>query len=137
MTPAPAPAAVRVVPAAAADVPLEIAAIGTVEAISSVEVKARITAPVLRVRFAEGQDVKQGDILFELDPDQSRLLPPGRLDVVAEEGAEPVSLFVLEGVGAAAARDGLVLVPVRAVDRVGDRDNAAVAALARMLHQNA
>jgi len=69
VTPAPAPAAVRVVPAAAADVPLEIAAIGTVEAISSVEVKARITAPVLRVRFAEGQDVKQGDILFELDPE--------------------------------------------------------------------
>lgn len=53
----------------AADVPLEIAAIGNVEAISTVDVKARITAPVLRVNFLEGQDVRQGELLFELDPE--------------------------------------------------------------------
>jgi len=64
------PAAVRAIPATAADVPLEIAAIGNVEAISTVEVKARVTAPVLRVNFAEGQDVKKGDLLFELDAEQ-------------------------------------------------------------------
>jgi multidrug efflux system membrane fusion protein len=61
------PVSVRIVPAIAGDVPLEIAAIGNVEAISTVDVKARITAPVLKVLFAEGQDVKEGQPLFELD----------------------------------------------------------------------
>src|SRR4051794_6273442 len=66
---APAPEAVRAVSVQFADVPLEIAAVGNVEAISTVEVKARITAPVLRVLFREGQDVRQDDLLFELDPE--------------------------------------------------------------------
>jgi multidrug efflux system membrane fusion protein len=63
------PEAVRTLTATSADVPLEFAAIGNVEAISTVDVKSRVTAPILRVHFAEGQDVKQGDYLFELDPE--------------------------------------------------------------------
>lgn len=61
------PVAVRAVPAVASDVPLEISAIGSAEAIATVDVKARITAPVLRVAFAEAQDVQKGQLLFELD----------------------------------------------------------------------
>jgi len=38
-----------------------------VEASSTVEVKARVTAPVVKVHFAEGQDVREGQLLFELD----------------------------------------------------------------------
>ncbi|HTA43998.1 MAG TPA: efflux RND transporter periplasmic adaptor subunit [Bryobacteraceae bacterium] len=59
--------AVRLVSATVADSPLEIAAIGNVEAIASVDVKARITAPVTRVYFAEGQEVKKDELLFDLD----------------------------------------------------------------------
>jgi multidrug efflux system membrane fusion protein len=66
---APPPVAVRAVSATASDVPLEIAAIGNVEAISSVDVKSRVTAPVLRVHFSEGQDVRKDDLLFDLDPE--------------------------------------------------------------------
>ena len=65
---APAPAqAVRTIQATAADVPLEIAAIGNVEASATIDVKARVTAPVLEVHFTEGQDVRQGQLLFTLD----------------------------------------------------------------------
>ena len=64
-----APQYIRTITAVTGDVPLEIAAIGNVEAISTVDVKARVTAPVLRVNFAEGQDVRKGDLLFELDPE--------------------------------------------------------------------
>lgn len=64
---APPAQAVRAIEAFAADVPLEISAVGNVEASSAVEVKARVTAPVLRVHFAEGQDMRQGQLLFELD----------------------------------------------------------------------
>ena len=62
-----APQAVRTVRAFAADVPLDISSIGTVEASSTIEVKARLTAPIIKVHFTEGQDVRQGQLLFELD----------------------------------------------------------------------
>jgi multidrug efflux system membrane fusion protein len=63
------PVAVRAVTAIAATVPLDVNGIGNVEAITSVDVKSRITAPVLRVNFQEGQNVQQGELLFELDPE--------------------------------------------------------------------
>jgi multidrug efflux system membrane fusion protein len=49
-------------------VPLEIRAIGNVEAYSTVPVRARVSGPIERVSFEEGQDVKKGQLLFEIDP---------------------------------------------------------------------
>ncbi len=46
---------VRAVLAVMLDVPLEIAAVGTVEAIDTVEVKSRIVGQVERVAFQEGK----------------------------------------------------------------------------------
>jgi multidrug efflux system membrane fusion protein len=66
---APPAVAVRAVVATAADAPLEISGIGNVEAESSVDVKSRVTAPVVAVHFSEGQDVKKDELLFELDPE--------------------------------------------------------------------
>ena len=66
---APPAQAVRTTQATAADVPLEIAAIGNVEASATIEVKARVTSPVVKVHFTEGQDVREGQLLFELDPE--------------------------------------------------------------------
>lgn len=63
------PAAVRVVNAASRDVPLEINSIGNVESIATVDVKSRLAGQVARVAFGEGQDVKAGDLLFEIDPE--------------------------------------------------------------------
>lgn len=51
-----------------ADVPLTIAAIGTVEAAESVQVRAQITGNVVGVGFEEGQPVRRGQVLFRLDP---------------------------------------------------------------------
>ena len=59
---------VRAVRAIAMDVPLEIPAIGHVEAINSVEVKSRIAGVVTHVGFQEGQNVVKGQILFTIDP---------------------------------------------------------------------
>jgi multidrug efflux system membrane fusion protein len=50
------------------DVPLQINAIGNVEAYNTVSVKAMIAGEVNDVHFKEGQDVKQGDLLFQIDP---------------------------------------------------------------------
>jgi multidrug efflux system membrane fusion protein len=49
-------------------VPLEIQAIGTVEASSVVSVKAQVGGELQRVHVKEGQDVKKGDLLFTIDP---------------------------------------------------------------------
>jgi membrane fusion protein, multidrug efflux system len=49
-------------------VPLEIRAIGNVEAFSTVEVKSQISGPIAKMLFEEGQDVRQGQLLFEIDP---------------------------------------------------------------------
>ena len=45
-----------------------IHAIGRVEAFSTVDVKAQISGQVMQVHFRQGQDVKQGDLLFTIDP---------------------------------------------------------------------
>ena len=49
------------------DVPLEAVAVGHVEAFSTVAVRTRLGGEVTSVGFREGQDVKQGDLLFEMD----------------------------------------------------------------------
>jgi len=50
------------------DVPIYRAGIGTVTATQSVTVKARIDGQLDQVGFAEGQDVKAGQMLARLDP---------------------------------------------------------------------
>jgi multidrug efflux system membrane fusion protein len=50
------------------DVPLEVRAIGHVEAYSTVALKARVGGEVKQVGFKEGQNVRKGDVLFQIDP---------------------------------------------------------------------
>jgi multidrug efflux system membrane fusion protein len=49
------------------DMPVQVQAIGSVEAYSMVAVKTQITGQLTKVDFQEGQDVRKGDLLFELD----------------------------------------------------------------------
>jgi membrane fusion protein, multidrug efflux system len=58
---------VRVDRAVSQDVPLEISAVGNVQAINSVEVKSRIAGQIERVNFTEGQSVAKGQLLFTID----------------------------------------------------------------------
>ncbi len=50
------------------NVPLNVRAIGNVEPISSVTVRPQIGGVLQKVNFKEGQEVKKGDLLFEIDP---------------------------------------------------------------------
>ncbi len=49
------------------DAPVTLRTIGTVEAFRTVDVCARVGGQLTQVHFREGQDVKQGDLLFSLD----------------------------------------------------------------------
>src|SRR5438094_467113 len=65
-----APPAVPILAAEAVrkDVPLDVGVIGTVQALTTVGVKAQVAGQVVQVHFKEGQDVKAGQLLFTIDP---------------------------------------------------------------------
>jgi membrane fusion protein, multidrug efflux system len=54
--------------ARAADVPIYLSGLGTVQAFNSVLVKSRVDGQIFKIDFAEGQEVRAGDIIAELDP---------------------------------------------------------------------
>jgi membrane fusion protein, multidrug efflux system len=47
---------------------VEVRAVGHVEAYTTVSLTARVGGQVTRVGFREGQDVRRGDLLFQIDP---------------------------------------------------------------------
>jgi multidrug efflux system membrane fusion protein len=67
---APPPPTVTVAGVKQQPVPLEVRAIGNVEAFSAVDVKPQVAGLITNVHFQEGQEVKQGQLLFEIDPRQ-------------------------------------------------------------------
>jgi multidrug efflux system membrane fusion protein len=48
--------------------PVNIDAVGTAEAISTVQVRSQVTGQLLNIHFAEGQEVREGQLLFTIDP---------------------------------------------------------------------
>jgi multidrug efflux system membrane fusion protein len=50
------------------DMPVYVRGIGTGQAYNTVTIKSRVDGQIMKVDFTEGQEVKQGDLLFEIDP---------------------------------------------------------------------
>jgi multidrug efflux system membrane fusion protein len=66
--PAPAAVPVGVATAAQRDVPLQVIALGNVQAYTTVGVKSQVAGQLTMVHFREGQDVKRDQLLFTIDP---------------------------------------------------------------------
>ncbi|MBC3375723.1 MdtA/MuxA family multidrug efflux RND transporter periplasmic adaptor subunit [Pseudomonas sp. SWRI92] len=62
------PIPVRVAPAATGDFPLYYKALGTVTALNTINVRSRVGGELVKIAFEEGQMVKAGDLLAEIDP---------------------------------------------------------------------
>ena len=62
------PIPVLVAPAVQKDVPIYLDALGTVQASNTVTIKPMVDGPLLAINFAEGQAVKKGDVLAQIDP---------------------------------------------------------------------
>jgi len=53
---------------AAQDVPVFLNGIGTVQAYNMVAIKSRVDGQIVKIDFKEGQDVKEGEPLLQIDP---------------------------------------------------------------------
>src|SRR5262245_61562937 len=63
-----APISVIVATSRSADVDIYLSGLGTVTASNTVTVKSRVDGQLLSLAFREGQLVKAGDVLAQLDP---------------------------------------------------------------------
>ena len=61
-------APVKVARAAVRPLPVELQAVGNVEPYSTITVKAQIGGTLMKAHFREGDMVRKGDLLFEIDP---------------------------------------------------------------------
>ncbi|MCE5250193.1 efflux RND transporter periplasmic adaptor subunit [bacterium] len=59
---------VMVTEAVSMNVPIELREIGAVEAYNTVSVTARVSGQLMKVGFREGDEVNEGDLLFQIDP---------------------------------------------------------------------
>jgi multidrug efflux system membrane fusion protein len=66
------------------DVPVYLDGVGAVRALNNVLVRAQVDGKLIAVNFTEGQDVKKGDILGEIDP----VLYKAALDQVVAKKAQ-------------------------------------------------
>ena len=58
---------VTVAQAVEKSIPIQVRPIGNVESYSSIPVKAQVGGELIQIHFKEGQDVRKGDLLFEID----------------------------------------------------------------------
>ncbi|MDB5480546.1 MAG: transporter subunit [Caulobacteraceae bacterium] len=62
------PVTVGVARAALGDIPITVSALGTVTPVATVQVQARVSGMLDRVGFKEGQVVRKGQVLAQIDP---------------------------------------------------------------------
>jgi multidrug efflux system membrane fusion protein len=64
----PPPIPVETAAASRADVPIYLMGLGTVQAFNTITVTTRVDGQLQTISFVEGQDVKAGDVLAQIDP---------------------------------------------------------------------
>ncbi|MBR0696482.1 efflux RND transporter periplasmic adaptor subunit [Bradyrhizobium lablabi] len=62
------PVPVKIAPVEKADFPVYLTGLGTVQGFNTVQVRTRVDGQIIKIAFQEGQFVKEGDTLVEIDP---------------------------------------------------------------------
>ena len=63
------PVPVKIAQAVQKDVPVQVKAIGNIEAFTSVAIKSQVSGQIARIHFSEGSDVEKGTLLISIDPE--------------------------------------------------------------------
>ncbi|MEI6704909.1 MAG: efflux RND transporter periplasmic adaptor subunit [Deltaproteobacteria bacterium] len=63
------PVPVKVAQVLQKDIPVQVKAIGNIEAYTSVAIKSQVNGQIARVHFTEGSDVEKGALLISIDPE--------------------------------------------------------------------
>lgn len=63
------PVPVKVAQAVQKNVPVQVKAIGNIEAYTSVAIKSQVSGQIARIHFSEGSDVAKGALLISIDPE--------------------------------------------------------------------
>lgn len=80
------PAAVNIAPATKADMPVTVAALGTVQPLVTATVRTQLSGVLFKIMFQEGQMVRQGQVLAQIDPRPYRLaLEQARANLARDE----------------------------------------------------
>ena len=58
---------VAIAPVQRQDVPVYLSGLGSVTAFNTANIKSRVDGQIMKVNFREGQDVRQGELLIEID----------------------------------------------------------------------
>jgi multidrug efflux system membrane fusion protein len=67
-TAGPQPTPVNAAEAAQRDVPIYFEALGTVQALNTVSIRAQVTGQITAIDFRQGQEVHKGEVLAQIDP---------------------------------------------------------------------
>ncbi|SRR5579875_330491 len=120
--PGEAPVPVTVATATVQTVPIEVHTVGNVQPYSVVNVVPQVGGQLTRVYFTQGQNVKKGDLLFEIDP------RPAQAAVAQAEGNVERDAAQLQQAKANVARDTATVGQLQA-NLTKDQASAAYAAL--------
>ena len=88
------PVLVKVAPVERKDIPLELNAVGTMVAYQTVGVRSRLDSEIDQVLFHGGDEVKQGDLLFQLDDRTLKAQIAEALANVARDKAQEENLRI-------------------------------------------
>jgi multidrug efflux system membrane fusion protein len=79
------------------DVPQLVQTVGTVEAYSTVDIRPQVSGTLLRISFAEGQDVNAGDLLFTIDPQPYQVALNQAQATLAKDAAQADNAEAMRG----------------------------------------
>ncbi len=134
MTPHRPPPPVYVARAQLRTVPVEEQTIGTVIANTSVQITSRVEGQLLSAGFKEGQIVRQGDVLFQIDPQPYQAALAQAKAALARDQAQAVSAardatryssLAKQGAASAQQRDQMVA-QAKALAATVNADKAAI-----------
>jgi multidrug efflux system membrane fusion protein len=123
----PAAVPVRVATSEVRNVPVQITAIGNVEAYSTVSIKPLVSGTLESIHFAEGQDVRKGQLLFKIDRRPFEAALAEATANLARDTATAANARVDAARYASLAQEGVV--PKQQADQAASRADAAEAAV--------